>query len=167
MTLSQSSISLLNQLRDIIAQLSNEDYTQPLQVLSGNTIGQHIRHILEFFLCLIDCENSHQINYDLRKHDKYLESDQKLARDIIHSIINFLESTPLDRPIDLHANYSIDEDLEIIVPSSLYREIAYNIEHTIHHMALIKIGVVSLNKNIVLPPNFGVASSTVRYQQRN
>jgi hypothetical protein len=43
------------------------------------------------------------------------------------------------------------------------RELAYNIEHTIHHMAIIKQSIIEHFTYIDLPEYFGVASSTVRY----
>ena len=48
--------------------------------------------------------------------------------------------------------------------SSFYRELSYNIEHAIHHMALLKVAVKQTLTYISLPENFGVASSTIRYR---
>ena len=50
-----------------------------------------------------------------------------------------------------------------ITPSSYSREILYAIEHAVHHMAILKIGVNLEFKKVTVPPNFGVAESTVRY----
>ncbi|MDX1476670.1 MAG: hypothetical protein R3301_03155 [Saprospiraceae bacterium] len=49
--------------------------------------------------------------------------------------------------------------------SSLERELIYNIEHTIHHLAIIKIGLAIIAPDIPLPAHFGVAPSTVKYKQ--
>lgn len=165
MIIFQSAISLLEQLQKVNSQLSNDQFTKPLGVLSGNSIGQHMRHTLEFFLCLMDGNSFSEINYDERKHDEYLESDVKLTQKVIQSIIEFLRTYPEDREVDFIANYSLKADQNIVIKSTLYREIAYNIEHAIHHMALIKIGINALSQNIFLPEHFGVASSTVRYHQ--
>ena len=40
------------QLSDSLDQLETEQYTYPCKNLSGNTIGQHVRHIIEMFQCL-------------------------------------------------------------------------------------------------------------------
>ena len=69
-----------------------------------------------------------------------------------------------DFGLTFRANYQIEGEDEVAIQSSFYRELAYNIEHAIHHMALIKIGVRALRETIKLPDYFGVASSTVRYQ---
>jgi hypothetical protein len=40
----------------------------------------------------------------------------------------------------------------------------YNLEHTIHHMALIRIGISEVS-DIRLSENYGVASSTIKHLQ--
>lgn len=42
----------LNELLELIHQLSDEDYTKPCEALSNATIGEHTRHIIEMFQCL-------------------------------------------------------------------------------------------------------------------
>ncbi len=164
MSLYRSAKNLLHQLSEVIGQLEDVDYRDPLEVLSGSSIGQHIRHTLEFFICLIDGRNEKVINYDKRQHDKVIESDPKMALSVIQSIQEFLDGNVEDFEIIFKANYNLEGDEEVAVKSSFHRELAYNIEHAIHHMALIKIGVRALDKKIKLPDHFGVASSTVRYQ---
>ena len=39
-----------------------------------------------------------------------------------------------------------------------------NVEHAIHHMALIQVAVKNAFGHIELPPHFGVAYSTVQHQ---
>lgn len=165
MSIQQSAKVLLNQLRDVIDQLRDDDFSKPIVTLSGSSLGQHIRHTIEFFLCLMDGADKDEINYDDRKHDKFIEKDRKLALSVLDRIDSFLEKNLEDHPMDLVADYSIEGDKEVRISSSLYRELACNIDHAIHHMALIKIGVKDLGKHVKLPNYFGVAISTVRYQQ--
>lgn len=166
MPIQQSARGLLAQLAEVIDQLSDEDFKQPIAILSGSSLGQHIRHTIEFFLCLMDGTSKGEINYDERRHDKFIETDRKLAISVIQSIDEFLAGKVDNHPMNLAANYEVEGDEVVRIPSSLYRELAYNIEHAIHHMALIKIGVRALGEHIVLPNHFGVASSTVRYQKQ-
>ncbi|MEM9648432.1 MAG: hypothetical protein AAF969_08120, partial [Bacteroidota bacterium] len=44
------------------------------------------------------------------------------------------------------------------------REVMYNLEHTIHHHALIKVGIQFFT-DIPLPESFGVAPSTLQHRQ--
>jgi len=165
MSIQRSAKELLGQLIYVLNQITDSDFSKPIPVLSDSSVGQHIRHTIEFFLCLMDGANKGELNYDNRKHDKFIEQDRKLALSVINSINAFLSKDLSDHQMDLVANYSLDGDELVRIPSSFLRELAYNMEHTIHHMALIKIGVKELGDYIQLPDHFGVASSTVRYQQ--
>ena len=165
MSINTSAINLLDQLHSVVDQFTAEAFCKPVATLSNSSIGQHVRHTLEFFICLMDSASDQVINYDNRKHDPYLEKDPKLAQDIIHSAKTFLAETRKDYPLTLMANYEIEADETSAIPSSYLRELAYNIEHTIHHMALIKVGIKADFAQVKLPDHFGVASSTVRYQK--
>ena len=165
MSLNASAKELLTQLLGIIEQMKEEEYSRPISELSNSTIGQHIRHTLEFFLCLMDARTVGRINYDHRKHDQLIETDIELAQNVIVSIVEFLQKETDDFSVIHEANYEFEEKEEIAMPSSFYRELAYNIEHAIHHMALIKVGLRAGFNHIEIPEHFGVASSTVRYRQ--
>lgn len=155
---------LLSQLSTIIENCQKEDYDKSLPELSGSTFGQHVRHTLEFFICLFDAKNNGSVNYDNRKHDKLIETDKKLSQSVIQSIMTFLDENTEDFAISFEANYSLKEGEINAMQSSFFRELSYNIEHAIHHMALLKVAVNQTLDYIQLPENFGVASSTVRYQ---
>ena len=51
------------------------------------------------------------------------------------------------------------------ISTNYFREIAYNLEHTIHHMALIRVGLRELG-DIPVDDSYGVASSTIKYRQQ-
>jgi uncharacterized damage-inducible protein DinB len=161
----KSAKDLLSQLDEIIDSCQEKDFARPLGELSNATFGQHIRHTLEFFICLFDARNEGVVNYDQRNHDTLIETDKKLARSIISSIIEFLDKNQDDFELTLEANYTEEEGKDNRMKSSFYRELAYNIEHAIHHMALIKVAVNQSLNYIQLPENFGVASSTIRYRE--
>ncbi|MEO1256679.1 MAG: DinB family protein [Bacteroidota bacterium] len=162
--LQSSAKELLSQLDKIVDQCNSTDFTRPLNELSGATFGQHIRHTLEFFICLYDARNQRRVNYDHRKHDQHIETDKKLAQSVIQSIMGFLDQHEGDFELTFEANYTEQEGENQSMRSSFYRELAYNIEHAIHHMALIKVAVNQSLSYISLPEFFGVASSTIRYR---
>lgn len=162
--LQASAKELLDQLTEIIHECKEEDFSKPLPVLSNSTFGQHVRHTLEFFICLFDAKNDGVINYDNRKHDTIIETERSLALSVIDSIQKFLSENTEDFPVAFEANYTLQEGELQSMPSSFHRELAYNIEHMIHHMALLKVAVNQALNYIPLPDNFGVATSTIRYQ---
>ena len=161
MSLKTATHEIFGQLIDVIGQLDNEDYACPLNVLSGNTIGKHVRHILEFYDLLVGSYHTGQLNYDRRERDLLLEisPDEAILR--IRRINFAIQHFDLNRPLHLEAELSA-RPVQIL--SSYDRELLYNIEHAIHHMALIQIAVRDAFLHIVMPPNFGVAYSTVQHQ---
>ncbi len=39
----------LLELKELLQKLSEEQYSRPSEILSGASIGQHLRHVLEFY----------------------------------------------------------------------------------------------------------------------
>lgn len=143
-------------------RVSSSEYTQPSLLLSGATIGQHVRHILELFQCLENGYEEGLVNYENRKRDHQIETDKELALSLFSSIQNAMERP--DKSLILESGYGLSSSESIRVSSNYYREIIYNLEHTIHHMALIRIGVNEIS-SISLPDTFGVAPSTTQYRK--
>lgn len=157
-------------LRDSLAYLGEIDpavYSMPLELLFGASIGQHTRHFVEFYQCLLDqsAAGGGTVNYALRKRDLRIEENPAFAAAQIEQICSHLDR------IDEHATCALvcDEHMEtnsgMTVPSNIQRELLYNIEHTIHHLAIIKIGLTAIAPGISLPEHFGVAPSTIRHKQ--
>jgi uncharacterized damage-inducible protein DinB len=157
-----SSKEVLLELGEVISQMEDQDYSRPLVIFSNSSIGMHVRHVLEFYQCLF--EQGSELNYDKRQRDLTIQSSIERAKEVITHIVmklNTLTEENLNEPILL-------SDIEDNAPisTSLSRELHYNFEHTIHHSALLKIGILSLDKGIVISDRFGVAPSTLRYQNR-
>jgi hypothetical protein len=67
----------------------------------------------------------------------------------------------------LQQSYLNNNDELISTATNFYREIMYNIEHAVHHQALIRIGIHALQPEISLPRAFGVADSTIQYRNKS
>ncbi|HTI09978.1 MAG TPA: hypothetical protein VL832_15530 [Puia sp.] len=161
MKLVQAVQKVFGQLATSLCQLQPGEYVQPSQALSGHTIGQHVRHIIELFQCLENGYEGGLVNYEKRKRDPAIEKDPELACRLLEQILANL-SRP-DRPLVLEASY--EEDLPLVFSTNFYREIAYNLEHTIHHMALIRIGIRDTGSEQFLPESYGIASSTLQHRR--
>ncbi len=165
MSLKSVSTDILTQLAEVINQISDADYAHPLPVLSGNTIGKHVRHVLEFYELLVGASQTKQLNYDHRQRDLRLEVDTRLALEHIHRINEAVRLLDLAQTLQLTADLSEERtDERIQIPSSMGRELLYNIEHAIHHMALIQVAIKNSFPHVMLSPHFGVAYSTVQHQ---
>jgi hypothetical protein len=165
MQLSKACQGILNQLSDALVQLNESDFVRPSHILSGSTIGQHLRHTLEFFICLERGFEKGVINYDKRAHDKLIESDKFIAIATISHIYQFVESQKADRSLLLEVGYERDSEEFESIQTNYFRELTYNIEHAVHHMAIMKIGIREVAPYVSLPSDFGVAVSTIRHQE--
>lgn len=159
------NIQKLEEIKNQLNQFTSNLYTDPKEIIGGATIGQHIRHILEFYIILGKGAESGIICYDDRERNVMIESDIEYAMNIIDDIIHFLASLKADRQLKMLANYSITSDDQTIIQSSLYRELAYALDHTVHHLAIVKIALFEEKDKIAIDSNFGVAPSTIRYRK--
>lgn len=162
MKLKEPIANLLDQLQFVIEGLSNQQYTQPVKVLSQSTIGQHTRHILEFFIELNKGYDSHVVDYDKRIRNHAIESDKFFAINTLHQIAD--ELVKPDRDLVLNVEYGPEAGQRLQVITNYFRELVYNMEHTVHHMALIRIGVQSISE-LQIPAEFGVAASTLKFRK--
>ncbi|EAY28669.1 DinB family protein [Microscilla marina] len=166
MNLITSSSNILNQLVGLIKQLSPEEYTSPLPLLMDNSISKHLRHIVEFYDCLFKGIADASINYDLRERNPSIENDPEFAINFINNCIQHLSTMELSNdPINLTTLLS-PEGHEACTLTSLDRELAYNVEHAIHHMAIIKIAIKQCYPHVTLSKDFGVAYSTIKFHHQ-
>jgi uncharacterized damage-inducible protein DinB len=166
MNLKEACSNILSQLTDLVDQIHESDFVRPAETLSQSTIGQHLRHTLEFFMCLEQGFDNGLINYDKRAHDKLIESDKFLALAAIDRIAEFIHNLS-DKPLKLEVGYDLDKETFITINTTATRELVYNIEHAVHHMAIMKIGIKEIASYIQLAPDFGIAASTIRYKENS
>lgn len=164
MQLIQATNAILSQVEFVIDQIKEDDYTKPVDVFNNSTIGQHFRHTLEFFQCLTTGYERGNVSYDKRNHDINIETDKTLALEVIRKTKHFVNSCDMQKPLMLEVNYKLSGEDDVLVKTNMAREIIYNIEHAVHHMAIIKIGLKVICPYVELPYGFGVAVSTLRYQ---
>lgn len=156
--LSNSCAEQLEELKGLLLQLQPADYFSVSPVFRKSSIGQHVRHILELFDCLISQYDFGCINYDLRKRDLQLESDPGSA---LGKIMELQSRIPLsDKELILFPDQNPKTEG---IKTTYYRELLYNLEHCVHHQALIRLACFSL-PYVSLPESFGVANSTIRHQ---
>lgn len=162
MITSRASADVIQQLSDLLKQLTPEQYSEKLPVLNGSSIGQHTRHTVEFFQCLLKGLSNGVVNYDTRERNLQLETDLVFTLNALSEINNTIQLIgDFYTPITLSVCYG--EDCEEVVETNFLRELVYLVEHSIHHFALIRIGIQENFKNVNIPKTFGVAYSTINY----
>lgn len=156
----------LIELETLLMKLDNNQFTFKLKTLSGATIGQHYRHIIELYQCLHKGLERDEINYDARARDLSLESHVNQCMEQLNAIRLGIENIARNRILTLKGNFACEKEGQINIITSTYRELAYNLEHSIHHQALIKVGLMELGCEEYIDESFGVAPSTIRYRNQ-
>lgn len=149
----------LRQLRQLLESMHADAYITPMHHLVGATIGGHTRHILEMIECAIEGQQTGIADYINRDRDMSLE---RLIPSALQKLDFILEQVELEN-VDLHVLTESQDGSETqMVDSNFFREILFLTDHTVHHMALIKVGLIELE--IPVNPDFGVAKSTLKFR---
>lgn len=157
----------LNEIKKVLVQLTNEQYTHNAILLSQASIGQHVRHIVEFYQSVLFGLASKIVNYDNRKRNLLIETDNKYAIQVIDEIKSNLALDILDQTLILEGNFCAEEGKEMQIKTTLFRELGYCLEHSIHHQALIKVGLLELDRLHFIDETFGLAPATIRHRKKN
>jgi uncharacterized damage-inducible protein DinB len=155
----------LLQLKNLLKTLSESDYLKETEALSDATIGQHIRHILEFYLLLVSGSFTGTISYDKRERDLRIENSLSFALDTIDRLLPAIDTIREEDSVILEADYSTNGKSGNTIKTTAGRELAYCIEHSIHHQAIIKAGLITIGLSSLTDKYFGVAYSTIRYRE--
>jgi hypothetical protein len=140
------------------------------------TVGQHIRHSMDHMELAIllaktyDRETAPHLHYDLRIRGGTVDHDMGEARKRILNVdevlMDLTKSNHLWGPVQ--ANFMLNgvDGVPFALTSTVGRELGFVAHHAIHHMAMIKLiatNHIGLEERD-LPPDFGVAPSTVNYE---
>ncbi|MGB0178367.1 MAG: hypothetical protein ACPF9D_14470, partial [Owenweeksia sp.] len=147
--LQDETIHTLEQLEHFLNLIPESDYSCELPVLHGNSIGKHIRHIIEFYDTLLE-SSSTTLNYDLRKRSFILENSRTEALSRIEEIKFSVDKISNDRSLLIEGDYSETGNDRSLSTSSLSRELAYNLEHIVHHMAIMRIAFEAVHPTVQL-----------------
>ena len=156
----ESIQNTLTELQKLITQLNSEDYCKSISNLSGATIGEHSRHIIELFQCVVNSYALGNLNYDNRERNTLIQTNRNYALATIDTLLEEIEKP--NKKILLEQKIS-KEILQI--ETNYYREMVYNLEHCIHHQALIKVAILEMHY-LTVDANFGVAPSTIEYRKQ-
>jgi hypothetical protein len=149
----------------LLMEVDQITYKTVAEAPHSASIGQHYRHVLDHFICLADGIVTGTIDYDRRSRNRDLETSRDAARESTVQLSRLFgelsaRQVSANYKVLYSVGYSNDEAQEI--DTVLAREIAFCASHAIHHFAIIRL--VCAHFSIVLPEEFGVAPSTLKYR---
>ena len=155
---------LLDELDSLLTEIASDVYCARFATEVSGSIGEHVRHCLDHVSALLAADSSITLSYDRRQRGTTVETDPTEA---VRQILQ------LKCGIEAWSTRSMDETIRVtsmISPSggavtgwsTLGRELAFVVSHTIHHQAII--GVLLAIHGHTVPDRFGHSPST---PQRN
>ena len=158
----QDQIELLFlQLQNVIEHLTTHQYSAPASLIFDASIGQHIRHIIELYQILELGYKDGVVNYENRKRNHQIETQKELAIQSLQALFVIINKP--NKKLLLQTESGLDANESTALETNYYRELVYNIEHTVHHMALIRVAIKEVS-SIQLPQEFGIAFATLRHR---
>jgi uncharacterized damage-inducible protein DinB len=149
-----------------LTEITDEAYTRKVPIAFNASIGGHYRHCLDHFRSLLDSTSNGNLNYDHRERGTLIENDRFAALNATRELREHYErlgSTCVTRALTVTCKTSYATTGSQIAPSTVGREIMYSVAHAVHHYALI--GVMGGIMGLSMPAGFGVAPSTLKYQE--
>ena len=145
----------------LLQQLTDEQYTRKIRHLGQATIGGHSRHIIEIVQCVLSGYKTGRVDYINRYRNTELEMNRSAAIQLIQEVEIMLNKT--DRSLELFMETATGV-LQNSLLTTYLREIIYSIEHTVHHLALIKVALTEMELSLA-DETFGLAYSTMLYRK--
>lgn len=157
--------SILEKIDALLHQFVDDELKRPSKLLFGSSIGQHVRHILEFYTCLLTELNERSFSYDRRQRDLLIETEVIAARASTVRSMSLLSRITGDRDLVMESELP-DMTGHCVQRTTLKRELAYLADHGVHHLAMVRIALEQELPHITFPEHLGVAASTRNHQAR-
>ena len=151
---------LLDELARLLEEIPPPVYRAPFVNAVSGSIGEHVRHCLDHVTALVAATPSTPLSYDTRSRGTRTETEPTIAVQEIAMLRSALEAWParsIDEPIVVSGVLSPTSSA-MTTWSTLARELAFVVSHTIHHLAII--GVLLVVYGHPVPERFGYSPST-------
>jgi uncharacterized damage-inducible protein DinB len=153
---------LLDEMEALLIGLDAETYSGRFAPGISGSIGEHVRHCLDHLAALLTVDPAATLSYDRRRRGTAVETDASAAiRQIAEHrrVLGTWGRRSLDEPIRVSSLIAASGE-SVTGWSTLGRELAFVMSHTIHHQALI--AVLLAIRGLGVPDRLGYAPSTPR-----
>jgi hypothetical protein len=157
--------ALLRQLGEWLDRLSDEQYARKPVGVVPSSVGGHVRHSLDHFEALLAALETGRLDYDDRRRGTDVERCRATALSALRGLERRLLAARWpepNRPLRLRALLSAGSP-PVEAHSSVGRELAFVLSHTVHHNSLL--ATIAALLGVPAPERFGYAPSTIAYQE--
>jgi uncharacterized damage-inducible protein DinB len=159
-------VRLLDELTLVISGLTDAQYVYKPVGVMPSSVGGHVRHWLDHVAALVALVETGTLNYDHRERGTPVETERSAALAGIARLAPALRdvtAAQLDLPVEVEILLTADGPPQTF-RSTVGRELAYVVSHSVHHNAIIGVMVQTLGGRV--PPRFGYAPSTIAHATR-
>src|SRR5262249_38763759 len=156
-------VAVLRQLAGVIRAMTDEQYRRrPVGVVASN-VGGHVRHCLDHVEALLAGVEEGELSYDHRRRGTEVETSREAALGVIRRQgWQLVALPPHSERRRLRLSAMVGSCLPPTeVETTVGRELAFVLSHTVHHNALI--AVMALTLGVPVPDRFGYAPSTIAH----
>lgn len=132
----KSALNTLLKSQHILTCLTNAQLSDTSVAPYYSSIGSHIRHILDFYDCILTLDSDRCIDFTARRRNKEVEHCCNKALAYLNSITNRLKEIDYS----LEEIVMVTDDLglgKVNMPYTLASALSQANSHTIHHYAII------------------------------
>ncbi|MDX2175775.1 MAG: DinB family protein [Candidatus Sumerlaeia bacterium] len=158
------SLDSLRKLASLIEGMSADDYARCCPGFYNASIGKHTRHAVDHYDRLLAQRGGEIVDYDRRERGGAIETDRALALSEISRLGDELSRTgeaELPAPIRIRMMMGDSPDSEVLLDTTLGRELAFCASHCVHHLALMTVMARSLGAEA--DDALGLAPSTAAH----
>jgi len=153
-------LTLLYQMGKTIERVDDHVYAAPAPGRTSGGVGGHVRHCLDHVSALLSATRTGVCEYDRRRRNTAVETSRGAACTRIAELTSALvclDALVLDDPVLVESQLEPGGAM-ILTRSSVCRELAFVISHTIHHNAIV--GQILQSHGVAVDSRYGVAPST-------
>lgn len=162
-----TQLDIIHQAQAFLKQISVPHYSQICSPHMSASAGTHMRHVIDHYQALLQGLSTGYVDYNKRKRFSKSESCPAFAidqwQDIRQGLLAIHEQQ-LEKEISVGSEIALETQRNIVVTSTLARELLFVSSHAIHHFSLLAI-IRSL-QGYDCPSNFGVAPATLTFSRQ-
>lgn len=159
----QLNLDLIDQARAVTSAFGERYATPPRP--GESAAGTHFRHVVDHYRALLSGLESGRVDYYTRARDPVLEQDPKAMAEALAAVRGGVEASVhrVDESLLVDTGGPNQADGEARwATSSLRRELAFVLSHTLHHLATI--AAIAQTLDVALEGPVGIAHSTLARQ---
>jgi len=168
-TIVKGNIESLDQMISFIDSLSDTEYQHTAKPWFDSSIGQHLRHILDLFLALMNNVEA-EVNYDIRRRGAPVESSRQIGLKELNDIRCWaasLNDEMVSKEIIVHTETGLSSQQTDAFKSSFGRELCFASSHLVHHLAIMAAIAKISGKEVDAKLGLAPATATYVREQEN